>query len=275
MINIHRVGLFLGFFGGVMVGSTLSAESRMEKEELIIYSLNEEGVTQPIEKTKGKDGFYGDATGAYIDMLKALLGDKYKLKFVYTTWARTEKMFIKGKAQSLLGQNPLMLEGKMKKGSYISPKCSLDRPPLVAFYLKAKYKNWNDDILKKAKVLWMRGYRMDLLIKQRFQDNSLKISFSEFDDYKSGLERVVKGRADVLLDYEGTPDPFMDKKDKDLFGQTFTKVTDNITLVFQNNPTNQKIVQHWNKVYRGLEKNGKFDKIFKKYEYTYVPCPAD
>ncbi|MFK7823243.1 MAG: substrate-binding periplasmic protein [Oligoflexales bacterium] len=211
-----------------------------------------------------------DGSGAYIDLLKALLGEKYDLKFKYWPWARAEKMFLKGKVDAIIGQTPESLAQRMDRNLFIHPTGPMDVGYLQAFYLKGKYEKWDDEILKTARLLWKNEYGYDQLIKH-------KVNFKNIEDFSSALNLLKKDRADVLLSYEEVVLPVVKKQfSKKDFDFAFTKIFEEYHLILKNNKNNERVIKLWDEKFSVLISNGEITNIFAKngVEYsTYVKDP--
>lgn len=199
-----------------------------------------------------------DGKGTYYDLIRAIYGDQYNIKFIRSPWSRVSAQFRKGEYDGLIG------EVKFDK-EMIHPIDPIDQTELTAFYLK-KFKFINIESLKAARLMWVRSYYFDSMIP-------FKVDFVEVGSPDEGFDLLLKDRADVFIDYESDFEYNCKKGRLDCSPIKFSGAgfSEKAFVAFHNTEKGKKLVEIYNKKMISLKANKEIFKIFKKYGATYKP----
>lgn len=144
------------------------------------------------------------------------------------------------------------------------PKYALGVDLLTVAYPKDALEKWTDQsVLEGKRVAWERGYEFNTagLI-------TAKVQVNEFTKLDAALQMLANNRIDFLVDYEQA----LGEKIKELKIEDKITVAPNVIkgpryyMTFAKTDKSKKLIEIWDREMAKLEKSGKLQALYKKYE---------
>lgn len=212
-----------------------------------------------------------DGTGAYLESLRVIIGDKFKLNLIPLPTNRLTKMFLQKKLDGVFPDDPTFYKiNSPKYGSgnikIIHPKIPFYTHNFPVFFLKGKYKNWNNSYLETERFIWIQGEDLRSL-------NSEIKKFSTVPNIPAGIGFLEKGRADMFFSWEDDTIKAMKKSQKEeklkKFEHFYTNLKTAGHLVLHNTSLNQKAIDTYDKNIISKKFLDQIEKIHQHYGVVF------
>ncbi len=197
-----------------------------------------------------------DGTGLYLEVVKGAIPE---MDFSIMPWKRAQTEFEGGKFDGIIGADDSL--------NCTYPKWPIDSNKLAAFYRRESIPKYtNVSALSGKKVVWVRGYGFDKYAQ-------IKPAF-EVDTMQAGINMVLSGRADLLIDYLPDIRKFLESQQyaKDKFASDYVEFSAGGLFVCFKGSRAKDLAGRFDAHMDKLQQTGELKKIYTRYtsENDYI-----